>query len=140
MMSVEGTSYEHNHEGAWRYEYGTRDWTKMTGLKTAIEFRRQWPESDLVAHYRDNNEAFRAGFQEVCDGREMLGRSALVTFTSTRAPQVIDGLWASQRVLARTVTDERIRISLGAWLDQPRAREIGRIFGEAVARWEDGSL
>jgi len=136
MMSAEGESYENNPHGAWRYEYGTRDWTKLVGLATAIRFRRQWSETDIVAHYRANNAAFRIGFEAACDERMMCGKSALVTFTSTRAAEVIAWLWESQRVLARTVTDERIRISLGAWLDSARAQEIGQIFGRAVSRLE----
>lgn len=136
MMSIEGESYENNSNGAWRYEYGTRDWTKMIGLTSAIRFRRAWPEEELIAHYHANNEAFRTGFAEQCDDRPILGKSALVTFVTKPAEQVINWLWETERLLARTVTEDRIRISLGAWLDTRRAKEIGEVFGRAVSHFE----
>lgn len=135
-MSAQGVTYEDNPHGAWRYEYGTRDWTKMVGLAAAVQFRRQWLESELVDHYQVNNSAFRAGFAEQCAGTVVCGRSALITFTTERAAQVIRWLWETQHVLARTITEDRIRISLGAWLNARRAQEIGRIFGAAVARFQ----
>jgi selenocysteine lyase/cysteine desulfurase len=131
MMSVEGVRYE-DAAGAWRYEYGTRDWSKMVGLTTAIQFRQHWMEQDLVLHYTSLGVAFAQGF-ETKNGRPLTGNSPVISFETQAANRIANTLWEEQKVIVKP-QDGNIRISLPPWLEVDRSRELGDLIGQVVDR------
>lgn len=137
MMSADGIRYERD-DGAWRFEYGTRDWSKMVGLKEAVRFRQQWPEAVLIEHYQALGHAFIKGFVDECS-LIIVGAAPLYSVSVLDSDTVASVLWEENRVLVKPQTGN-IRISLPPWLDSQRSIELGRLVGRAVTRIQRQSL
>ena len=129
MMSAEGVRFD-DDAGAWRYEYGTRDWSKLVGLSVAIRFRQQWPEAVLVDHYATLGAAFAQGF-EFASGRRLTGVAPLYSVATVNSNAIANDLWEQHRVLVKPQANN-IRISIPPWLEPDRARELGRLLGHVV--------
>ncbi len=120
-------------DGAWRFEYGTRDWTKAAGLAKAIEFRSQWSEDAIVAHYRDLTEAFRAGYARSGVSAPMQGTGPVVSIATPAAQAVCRDLWETHRVYIKG-GDAGLRASLGPWFQTGELFDLGELVGRAVAK------
>ena len=128
MMSAEGVRYE-DGSGAWRYEYGTRDWTKMVGLSAAVRFRQQWPEEELLHHYAELGTSFRQGFEDADCGHPLEGAAPLFSVLTEQGATVGQTLWQRHRVIVKPQAGN-IRISLPPWLERSRARELGHLLAQ----------
>lgn len=129
MISAEGERYE-SGEGAWRYEYGTRDWAKMAGLATAITFRQQWTEETLLSHYALLSTAFVNGFQSACS-TPLHGAAPLFSFATEKSNEIANQLWNTQRIIVKP-QDGNIRLSVPPWLEAEHSHELGQIIGREV--------
>lgn len=124
-------------DGAWRFEYGTRDWTKAAGLAKAIEFRSQWSEDTIVAHYRNLTEAFRAGYVRSGASAPMLGTGPVVSITTPAAQAVCRDLWETHRVYIKG-GDTGLRASLAPWFAASELFDLGELVGRTVAQLGSG--
>lgn len=131
MISVEGVRYE-TGDGAWRYEYGTRDWSKLEGLSTAITFRQQWPEETLLSHYQLISAAFLSGFQSECK-TTITGEAPLFSFPTASSHFIANNLWNTQKIIVKP-QEGNIRISLPPWLDEGDSHELGKVIGREAER------
>lgn len=120
-------------DGAWRFEYGTRDWTKAAGLAKAIEFRLQWPESVIVAHYQELTAAFRAGYAKSGASAPVLGTGPVVSINIATAKTVCRELWESHRVYIKG-GDTGLRASLAPWFGAEELFNLGELVGRTVAK------
>ncbi|WP_054970340.1 aminotransferase class V-fold PLP-dependent enzyme [Alicyclobacillus ferrooxydans] len=140
MISVGGARLD-DEAGAWRYEYGTRDWSKMIGLSTAIQFRSQWTEAQLVDHYRELGQAFAAAFTQTADpvpnSVVLMGRAPLLSFQTTKSNQISNTLWEQYRIIVKP-QEHNIRISLPPWMDVHRAKSLGETIGRVTRETGQG--
>lgn len=131
MMSSEGKRYDTN-DGAWRYEYGTRDWSKMVGLSRAIQFRQQWAEKKLLEHYESLGRQFTIGFSKTT-AAPLVGSAPLFSIPMIRSDDVANVLWEKYRIITKPQA-KNMRISLPPWLEPARAVQLGEMVGKAMAR------
>lgn len=131
MMSADGVRYERD-DGAWRYEYGTRDWSKMVGLNKAIEFRQQWTEEVLVEHYELLGRQFSDGFMRAC-GMSLQGSAPLLSVAIEASDAAANLLWEEHRVIVKPQA-HHLRLSIPPWLEPQRATELGELVGQTIAR------
>lgn len=129
MMSKDGTRFE-DEEGAWRYEYGTRDWAKMVGLSASVAFRRRWSEETIVDHYATLGSAFAGAFH-ASSKVKLVGRAPLLSFPTDSSNQIANNLWQGYRILVKPQA-RNIRISLPPWLTIERASRLGEQIGYMV--------
>lgn len=117
----DGTPYE-GLEGAWRYEYGTRDWTRFVGLRVSLGLLEEvgGPHA-LAAHYQRLTTAFRTSLRGRADLR---GEGPVLLVPCRDAERVALRLWREQRMLTKP-TAEGLRMSLGPWLTPDDAAEGG---------------
>lgn len=120
-------------DGAWRFEYGTRDWTKAAGLAKAIEFRSQWAEAAFVTHYRELTVAFRAGYVDSGASTPLLGTGPVVSIATSAAHTVCRDLWENHRVYIKS-SDTRIRASLAPWFAPNDLFRIGELVGRTIVK------
>ncbi len=120
-------------DGAWRFEYGTRDWTKAAGLAKAIEFRSQWSEAVIVAHYQELTAAFRAGYAQSGASAPVLGTGPVVSINTLAAETICRELWDTHRVYIKG-GDTGLRASLAPWFEPEELFGLGELLGRTVAK------
>ena len=120
-----------SRDAAWRYEYGTRDWSVAAGLAQAVEFRTQWAELEVMDYYTGLNEQFRIG---VCDsGYEgnLVGEGAVLRLVTPFAESAAIAVWKKHHILVKP-DNAGMRISLPPWMTAEEVREVGTILGDTV--------
>lgn len=124
-----------SHDGAWRYEYGTRDWSKAAGLTKVLDFRMQWPEGAIVAHYHDLTAAFRDGYTASGSTIRVAGSGPVVSIKASDAAQISQWLWQHERIYVKADGKAQIlRVSVPPWLTMERASKVGYQVGLAIAQ------
>lgn len=134
MSNADGIRHQ-DLSGAWRFEYGTRDWSKMVGFREAILFRQQWSEATLVEQYAKLHEAFVEGFCAQSD-IPLVGRAPVCSFETSQAAQIGNQLWERHRIVVKPQVGN-IRVSLPLWLSVNRVRDLGRLIGTVTTQVSD---
>ncbi len=111
-------------DGAWRYEYGTRDWTVTAGLAAAVIFRQQWDEATIMRHYEEVGEAFRTGFGQAGQPK-LTGSGPLLHVVMDDPGRVARQVWDQARMIVKP-DGSGIRISLPPWLTPEEGAAAGR--------------
>ncbi len=111
-------------DGAWRYEYGTRDWSVTVGLAAAITFRQQWDEATIMRRYQEVGEAFGEGFGQA-GGAELTGSGPLWHVAVGDPGRAARHVWEHARMIVKP-DGSGIRVSLPPWLTPAEGIAAGR--------------
>lgn len=105
--------------GAWRYEFGTRDWTRQIGLTASLDLLAACGGiTALKRHYRQLTEAFVTAIDPWIAWR---GHGPLLLVEGPDPDAWALRLWNDERILTKPM-DNGLRISLGPWLTTGEVR------------------
>lgn len=101
--------------GAWRYESGTRDWTRPVGLRASLDLLQECGGAvALSRHYRRLTESFAAPL----GGRIAWRGEGPVLLLAGPDPEAWAlALWERDRILTKPM-EQGLRVSLGPWLTE----------------------
>ncbi|MCY0898651.1 MAG: aminotransferase class V-fold PLP-dependent enzyme [Firmicutes bacterium] len=130
MIRENGERYL-DREGAWRYEFGTRDWAVAAGIVAAIEFRQRWTEEEIIEHYRNLSLSYRAGHSKAGCAATLTGTGPVLRIQTPGAANIARDLWTKHRVIVKP-EERAMRISLPPWLTPRQAEDIGYCIGREL--------
>ncbi|NMP24303.1 hypothetical protein [Sulfobacillus harzensis] len=101
---------------------------RNAGLAKTIEFRSQWSETAMIAHYQELTAAFRAGDAGSGVSTPLLGPGP-VSITTSQAETICRGLWDTHRVYIKG-GDTGLRASLATG----QLFDLGKLIGKTMVK------
>ncbi|MCY0880120.1 MAG: aminotransferase class V-fold PLP-dependent enzyme [Firmicutes bacterium] len=133
MMRENGERYS-DRQGAWRYEFGTRDWALAAGIVAAINFRQQWTETEIAHYYLELRTAYLRGYQQSGCSATVRGSGPILQIVVPESSNISRALWETYQIIVKPDIGS-IRVSLPPWLTPTIAEDIGFIMGKEIALW-----